>query len=179
MLNKLLAAIDESAASDWAFETALEVARALNAELILVHALNIFASDSPRSPFVPVGSDLSEIDEKAQKDYELKMAEFVGRYDALLKEKQAAAKAVGVTAQYIQPYGRPGPAICQAASDHNVDLIVVGNRDRSTLKELVPGSVSNYIVHHAPCSVTIVHSDSQERSMASEQPSEFSLAGMF
>ncbi|MGB3293957.1 MAG: universal stress protein [Phormidesmis sp.] len=176
MLNKLLVAIDESAASDWAFETALELAEALKAELILVHALDIFASSSPRSPFLLVDADLSELDKKVQKDYELKMAEFVGRYDALLKEKQAEAKAAGVTAQCIQPHGRPGPAICQAASDHNVDLMVVGNRDRSTLKELVPGSVSNYIVHHAPCSVTIVHSDSQ--SMAPEQPSELSLASM-
>lgn len=179
MLNKLLAAINETASSDWAFETALELAKALRAELILVHALDIFAPSSPRSPFMQVGSGLSEPDEKAQKDYEMKMAEFVGRYGALLEEKQAEAKAVGVTAQCVQPYGRPGPAICQVASDHNVNLIVVGNRDRSTLKELVPGSVSNYIVHHAPCSVTIVHSDSQRQSMASEQPSEFSLAGMF
>ncbi len=124
----------------------------------------------------------SELDEKAQKDYELKMTEYASRYETLLKEKQADAKAVGVTAQYMQPYGRPGPLICQAASDHNVDLIVVGNRDRSTLKELVPGSVSNYVVYHALCSVTIVHSDvrsdNQSQPMAHEQSLEVSLAGM-
>ena len=176
--DKLLVAIDQTASSDCAFETALELIRALNAELTLVYVLNIFSSDSPSSPFVLAGSNLSEIDEKVQKDYGSKMAEFVGRYDALLKEKQAAAKVVGATAQCIQPHGRPGSAICQVASEHNVNLIVMGNRDRSTLKERVPGSVSNYIVHHAPCSVIIVHSDSQSQSMASEQPSEFSLAGV-
>lgn len=178
MLNKLLVAIDESASSNWAFETALELAGALNAELILVHALDIFASSSPVSPFTLVDGSSSELDEKAQKNYELKITEYASRYDALLKEKQAEAQAAGVTTQSIQPYGRPGPTICRAASDHNVDLIVVGNRDRSTLKELVPGSVSNYVVHHAPCSVTIIHSDNQSQPMALAQSSEFSLAGM-
>ena len=177
MLNKILVAIDESAASDWAFETALELAKALNAKLILVHTLDIFASSSPVSPFMTVDSCLSELDEKAKKTYELKMAEYANRYEVLLKEKQAAVEAAGVTAQCIQPYGHPGPVICKAASDHDVDLIVVGNRDRSTFEELVPGSVSNYVVHHAPCSVTIVHVDNYIQSMAREQSSEFSLAG--
>ena len=139
MLNKLLVAVDESAASDWAFETALELARALGAELILVHVLDIYTSSSPVNPFTLVDSYSSELDEKAQKDYESKMTEYASRYETLLKEKQADAKAVGVTAQYMQPYGRPGPLICQAASDHNVDLIVVGNRESLHLKRASAG----------------------------------------
>ncbi len=98
MLNKLLVAIDESAASDWAFETAPNSPGALNAELILVHVLDIYASSSPVSPFTLVDNCLSNLDEKAQKDYESKMTEYASRYDALLEEKQAKAKAAGVTA---------------------------------------------------------------------------------
>lgn len=116
MLNKLLVAIDESAASDWALETAPNSPGALNAELILVHVLDIYASSSPVSPFTLVDNCLSNLDEKAQKDYESKMTEYASRYDALLEEKQAKAKAAGVTAQSMQPYGRPSPVICQAAS---------------------------------------------------------------
>ncbi len=33
------------------------------------------------------------------------------------------------------------------------DLIVVGRRGRSGLSELILGSASNYVLHHAPCSV--------------------------
>ncbi|HIK43734.1 MAG TPA: universal stress protein, partial [Leptolyngbyaceae cyanobacterium M65_K2018_010] len=38
------------------------------------------------------------------------------------------------------------------------DLIVVGRRERGRIKAALLGSVSNYVVHHAPCSVLIVHS---------------------
>ena len=176
MLNKLLVGIDESASSECAFETALELAKALGAELVLIHVLDIFASDSPGSPINLIDSCLDTLNDQAQKDYELNMTEFAGRYDTLLKKRQAEAKAANVTAYYLQPYGRPGPAICQAASDNYVDLIVVGNRDRSTLKELVPGSVSNYVIHHAPCSVTVVHSDSASGGVTAEKASAFSWA---
>ncbi|NEO65320.1 MAG: universal stress protein, partial [Moorea sp. SIO4G2] len=35
-------------------------------------------------------------------------------------------------------------------------LIVLGRRGLGGLKEMVLGSVSNYVVHHAPCSVLVV-----------------------
>lgn len=179
MLNKLLVAIDESYASQCAFETALQLSKALGAELMLVHVLDVFASDGPGNSqveatlFSPV---LSESEKR--KGYEAKMTKFVSRYESLLKERQMQAKVAGVAANYVQPYGRPGSSICAVASESNVELIVVGNRDRSTLKELVPGSVSNYVVHHAPCSVTVVHPDSYDRIKARAQSSELALAEM-
>jgi nucleotide-binding universal stress UspA family protein len=36
------------------------------------------------------------------------------------------------------------------------DLIVIGRRGRTGLKEALMGSVSNYVVHHAPCTVMVV-----------------------
>ncbi|MCZ8054719.1 MAG: universal stress protein, partial [Microcystis sp. LE19-12.2C] len=46
--------------------------------------------------------------------------------------------------------------ICKVAREENIDLIVIGRRGRSGLGELFLGSVSNYVLHHAPCSVLIV-----------------------
>lgn len=176
MLDKILVAIDESYASQCAFEAALRLAKALDAELLLVHILDVFSSDSPGHVLEVVDLCLSARDEQRLKDnYEAKMTELIGRYDALLKEKEEEAKAAGVIAQYVQPHGRPGPSICKAAEEHNIDLVVVGNRDRSTLTELVPGSVSNYVVHHAPCSVTIVHADMHKNSAKVQTP-EFALS---
>lgn len=176
MLNKLLVGIDESASSEWAFETALELAKALRAELVLVHVLDILALDNHRNPIKLVDNYLDALDEQTQADYELKMTEFAGRYNALLQERQAAAKAADVTVHCLQPHGSPGPVICQAASDNHVDLIVVGNRDRSTLNELAPGSVSNYVVHHAPCSVTVVHTNDTNIHNTAERQSALSSA---
>jgi hypothetical protein len=65
MLNKLLVGIDESASSEWVFETALELAKGIGAELVLVHALNILASDSPENPIKLVDNYLDALDPNA------------------------------------------------------------------------------------------------------------------
>ena len=47
-----------------------------------------------------------------------------------------------------------GPAIIENARD--AELIVVGRRGRGTVKSLVLGSVSSYVVQHATCPVQVV-----------------------
>ena len=47
--------------------------------------------------------------------------------------------------------------ICELAKFWNADLIIMGRRGRSGLAEVFLGSESNYVLHHAPCSVQIVH----------------------
>ncbi len=42
------------------------------------------------------------------------------------------------------------------ARNCGADVIVMGRRGHSGLSELILGSVSNYVLHHAPCSVLIV-----------------------
>ena len=48
MLNKILVAVDESYASQCAFETALQLSKALDAELLLVHVLD--PNPKPQTP---------------------------------------------------------------------------------------------------------------------------------
>lgn len=177
MLNKILVAVDESYASQRAFETALQLSKALNAELLLVHVLDVFSSDNPGHVLEVVDLCVSVRDEKRLKDsYEARMNELLDRSSALLKKKEAEAKAEGLTVQSVQPHGHPSSAICKTAKENGVDLIVIGNRDRSTLTELVPGSVSNYVVHHAPCSVTVVHADMDKKDAARGQAPAFAAA---
>jgi nucleotide-binding universal stress UspA family protein len=172
-LNNILVAVDRSAASKRAFWGAVELTKALKAKLTLVHALDVFDPASPDHPVVPVDSYSLSLDKLMQENYERQWAEFVQQSEDFLKQKQAEAKAEGVTAYYLQPYGRPGPAICKVAETIHADLIVVGSRGRSGFRELILGSVSNYIMHHAPCSVTVIHPDSYADPadpMAQEQP---------
>ncbi|MGD1941462.1 MAG: universal stress protein [Leptolyngbyaceae cyanobacterium] len=157
MLSNILVAIDKSVASHQAFDTALALAKALGAQLTLVHALDVFAPTSPQRPQVSANSYSIELDTLVRENYDRQWDEFVQHYDSLLKQQQAQAEAMGVNCTYLQPYGRPGPAICRAAKDSQVDLIVVGSHARKGLSEMLLGSVSNHITHHAPCSVMVIH----------------------
>ena len=46
--------------------------------------------------------------------------------------------------------------ICDIASTLHVDAIVVGSHARGSLGRLLLGSVSEYVVRHAPCAVLVV-----------------------
>jgi nucleotide-binding universal stress UspA family protein len=52
--------------------------------------------------------------------------------------------------------GSPGPEIVEAAKDWPAELIVVGSRGLGPIKRLLLGSVANYVVNHAHCSVLVV-----------------------
>ncbi|NBD27875.1 universal stress protein [Paenibacillus glycinis] len=51
--------------------------------------------------------------------------------------------------------GRPDKKIIEYAERHHIDLILMGSRGLSGLKELVLGSVSHYVVRHANVPVFI------------------------
>lgn len=169
MLEHLLVAIDQSAASQRAFETALGLAEATGAKLSLVHALDVFDPRSPQRPQMSANSYSVELDRLLLENYERQWAEFVQHYDALLKQRQEIAQASGIPTRSLQPYGRPGPAICKTAADCHADLIVVGSRGRKGLQEMLLGSVSNYIMHHAPCSVMVIHPNPQAKPEDSQE----------
>ncbi|MGB3496482.1 MAG: universal stress protein [Elainellaceae cyanobacterium] len=176
MLKRILVTIDQSAASQQAFDMALELAKALSAELLLVHTLDVFDPAAPICPQIAADSYSLELSRLAREAYEQEWVEFAQHYEALLAQKQETAEAIGVRASGSQPYGRPGPAICQTAVDQHADLIVVGSHGRKGLREMLLGSVSNYIVHHAPCSVTVVHPDGGRASALSQQASQRPIA---
>lgn len=160
MLEHILVAIDKSATSHQAFAVALELAQALEAKLTLVHVLDIFSPTSPQRPHVSASSYSIELDTLLRENYDRQWAEFVQHYDALLKQHQQQAEAKGITCNHLQPYGRPGSEICRVARDCQADLILTGSHARKGLSEMLLGSVSNYITHHAPCSVMVIHPES-------------------
>ncbi len=52
--------------------------------------------------------------------------------------------------------GDPGETIVDRAEQGSVDEIFMGRRGRGRATELLLGSVSHYVTHHAPCPVTVV-----------------------
>jgi nucleotide-binding universal stress UspA family protein len=156
MFNKILVAADNSAMGKRVFQEALFLATATGANLQLLHVLSPNEEGSPGLPifqsldYYPTGSDSSlEIYQQEWEAYERKGLEF-------LRSREAEANAAGVNIQGTQVSGSPEHSICNLARTWDADLIVLGNRGRKGWSELFLGSVSNYVVHHAPCSVFVV-----------------------
>ena len=53
-------------------------------------------------------------------------------------------------------HGDEGPKIVKLAHDRNFDLIVIGSRGMSKVKEMFLGSTSNYVMHKSKIPVLIV-----------------------
>ncbi|WP_290648178.1 universal stress protein [Aquisalimonas sp.] len=63
----------------------------------------------------------------------------------------------GVSAQEVMLSGDPANGILEYAQSHPEAMIVMGTRGHSEVRELLVGSVTNKVVHHAHCPVTVIH----------------------
>lgn len=163
MIDKILVTIDSSDKSQSVFDTAVSLAQSTGASLMMLHVLS---EEDPGYPILPTyayyavlkGSDDGILQQKFD-EYEQQQAEY-------LRNLARKAIAAGVKTEYAQLSGVPGWEICELASDWSADLILVGSRGLKGLKEMFLGSVSNYVTHHAPCSVLIVRTDTDSVSVA-------------
>ena len=75
--------------------------------------------------------------------------------DVLTRAAAELGTAVGSVERSVV-VGHPPTEIVEAASKTGVDLVVLGARGLGPLGRLVLGSVSDRVVHHAPCPVLVV-----------------------
>ena len=61
--------------------------------------------------------------------------------------------------------GAPAQAIVEKAEEWGADLIVVGSHGYGFWERIFLGSVSNAVVHHAPCSVLVVRKSKLENDI--------------
>lgn len=66
------------------------------------------------------------------------------------------AKECGVDATITIESGQPEKVILQACSRFNCSTIIVGRSSKTSFDRIVMGSVSNYIVANAKCTVIVV-----------------------
>ncbi|MGF1569928.1 MAG: universal stress protein [Nodosilinea sp.] len=152
--QRILLALDQSEQAGQVFATALGLAQSHGASLRLLHCLTLplpteleFGDRYRRDPktFLDIAQQqLSDTQEQTRQ---------------WLSALEAQAQAVGVETTWDWQGGDAGPQICQVAADWPADLVVVGRRGRRGLKAALLGSVSNYVVHHAPASVLVVQGE--------------------
>jgi nucleotide-binding universal stress UspA family protein len=133
----ILVGHDGSRDAETAFEDALDLAALARARLSVVSV-----ASPPEPP--------TEVETQAA----IEMA--TRHYERLFESLRRQAQERNVTLQTYVLVGHPADQILKTASQHGADLIVVGHRGRSAIREWVSGSTSRRIVTHAKCSVLVV-----------------------
>ncbi len=174
MYTKILVALDNEEASQGIFQQGLEMAQAIGAQLMLVHGLTSDEAGSP-SPIPPdMGTDYWAPGTTTEMTFDI-WRETWERYETegleRLQRLAAIANQANVNTEFRQVTGNPGKVICHIAQAWGADLIVLGHRGRSGITELVLGSVSNYVMHRAPCSVLVLKAGAKAE-LASDRQTE-------
>jgi nucleotide-binding universal stress UspA family protein len=160
MFKQILVAIDRSPANQQVFAQALSLAKAGNAKLVLLHVLSAEEEGSPvLAPCFVTHQNciqLDQISHRADEIYARKWEHFKQEGLKLLRFFTEQAIAASIQTEFSQITSHPSSTICDFAQSCYADLIVMGGRGHLGSKERFLGSVSSYVVHHAPCSVLLV-----------------------
>lgn len=165
MIHKILVAMDDSTRGKSVFNTAISLAETMDASLMLLHVLS---EEDPDYPILPTYTYYSVLNGVDGNMLHQKFAEYEENEIKFLQNLTQKANDQGIDAQCIQLNGIPGCEICELANTWSADLIVVGSRRLKGLKEMFLGSVSNYVTHHSPCSVLIVHSEGDAKCSSTD-----------
>jgi len=153
LFNKILVPLDGSEHSLRALEIAIQIAKKFDGKITLIHVYSV----SVRPVIVPEPSTLTPgIPIMAPTEYS-RVAEAVREAGArILANGKEKAKAEGVEeVETMLKEGHVVQEIVKAAKEGKFDLIVMGARGISKIKELILGSVSDGVVRNAPCPVLI------------------------
>lgn len=165
MFDKILVALDLNDNYEPPFEQALSLAEKTKAKLVLLQVLD--AAENYAAPFPYYAGTTGYplvFDETLWKRYQ---AEYKARKDCgkrMLTQMVEQAIAAGVSAEFIQTEGDASKRICSCAQAQMVDLVIVGSHGRRGFQEFLMGSVSNYVMHRAPCAVMIAREKARDRS---------------
>jgi len=168
MINKILVAVDRFSNNQSAYDSAVSLAKTTGAKIMLLHVIT--ESDSSY-PLLPTYAYYPIMDDRDYEVYQKKLLQYKQLGIDFLVNLTHKAIDEDINAEYTQLIGNPGRSICELASNWGADLIIVGSRGLKGLKEMFLGSVSNYVTHHAPCSVLIArsHSESISETVVDEQ----------
>jgi len=143
-MKTLLVPIDFSATSGRSLETAATLAQALEAHLVVLHALQ---------PIAPVGDPMMMPD-MAQIGEMQKNAEREARMQLTRACEKISAHGVTIESQLLD--GPATAAILDRARALPADLIIMGSHGHTALYDLLLGGTSHAVLKKAPCPVVIV-----------------------
>ncbi len=141
MFGKILVPLDGSNHSINALHKAVQIAQKFGGKITLLHAYQANIVPLPKEYALPEAVP--------------RMVEVSGEAGAKILA-DAKANIEGVAVETMLAMGEPVETIVEASENGNFDLIVMGARGLSPLKEMLLGSVSHGVTTHAGCPVLIV-----------------------
>ena len=148
MFTRILVCVDGSPCSIAATRAAVAVARHNGAELLAIAAFHPKYAGVAEIGAWAVAIDQEEIERWARLERE-----------DIQESICPILAGLDTPNRFVQETGHPVEVILRVAERENVDLVVVGSRGLRGVKELLLGSVSSAVMHHASCPVLIVHGD--------------------
>lgn len=149
---KILLATDGSAQSEaaidmlrnFSFKSGDEMKIVSVVDMAVPMAIDIYGGYLP---------DTTEMEKTAREHAEKVLSETCERLEGICKN-------LTVTSDVL--FGSPESRIVETAEEWGSDLIVVGSHGYSRWERLLLGSVSQSVVHHAPCSVMVVRPPAEQ-----------------
>lgn len=138
MFKNILVPLDESANAQKAALVALELAQKYKAEINAISVVSL----------PEYGGTIGEVSE-AKVEGEM-------RFQGRLEELRSKGTSVGFQIRTEILYGHPAERIIKYVINNSIDLVVIGHKGSSGIKEFFLGSVASRVVQHAPCSVLLV-----------------------
>ena len=169
MFERLLVALDGSFFADRVLDEAIDLAKAIDCKVMLLHVLSSEEEGAPQPTSIDLGRarlsgsrDLLTAFRESWKQYEQACLQRLIRYADYAKSK-------GIDVEWTQQPGSAGRLICDIATVWHADLIMMGRHGRVGLNELLMGSVSNYVTHHAGCAVLLIGQSSDNNEDNSDR----------
>lgn len=140
MFKTIAVATDGTETADKAVDVAIDIAERYGARLLI---LSVYTPPSDKQ----LEQARSQLPEEVQ--WTIHAA---GQVDTILRAAVYRARERGLDSDTVARQGEPAEAICAMAAEHDVDLLVVGNKG---MHRRVFGSVPRSVCQRAPCSVVV------------------------
>lgn len=138
-MKKILVGVDGSERQSAVLAAATELARRTRAKLVLFRAVSLPTELPPEAYMMPPDEVTKILERRAQ----------------VAVEEAARVVPADVMDRYHVAIGTPWQAICRAATDDDVDMIVVGSHGYGGLDRIL-GTTAAKVVNHADRTVLVV-----------------------
>lgn len=131
-MKRMLVAYDGGEPGRKALATAIEMAKALGAEVSVVSVVPVNVG---RAPIAPWDDQVVHAEE--------------------LADAKGVLTAAGIQAEYLEPFGQPADTIERLVAERGYDTVILGARGLGSVGRFLQGSVSEHVATHANATVVI------------------------